>query len=98
VGLLLAVLLGSGAAFVAEALDPRVEGSEALARLVGMAPIAIIPFVATQADVRRERRWRQLAVAGAMLGVAAVVVLVHFLVSPLPTLFWGLVNRLGWFL
>lgn len=98
IGALLAVLVGGGSAFIAEALDPRVEGVEALAQLAGMAPMAVIPFMATSADVAAGRRRRWLFVAALAVLALAVVVLVHFLVAPLPTIFWGVVARVGWFL
>ena len=97
IGALLAVLFGGGSAFVAEALDPRVEGADALARLAGMAPIAVIPFIATSADLAIERRRRWLSGAGLVLFLLAILVLVQLLVAPLSTLFWGVVARVGWF-
>lgn len=98
IGALLAVLIGGGAAFVAEALDARVEGTEALAAIAGAAPLAVIPFIATAADVERDRRRRWWWLAGGAGTLLVVLVLVHFVVAPLPTLFWGAVARLGGYL
>ena len=62
-----------------------------------MAPIAVIPFIATSADLAIQRRRRWLSGAGLVLFLLAILVLVQLLVAPLSTLFWGVVARVGWF-
>ena len=79
--LLLGFLLGIGAAFgsafLADMVDPTIRGSRDIEKLLRQAPLAIIPIIASPADVAQVRRMRiQYAfIALALFTVVAVIVI-----------------------
>lgn len=94
-GLLLALGAAVGVMALLEALDPRVRGRRELVALVGVPPLAIIPWVAPQLDAEAQRRRRLQVAAGLAGGAVAMVLLVHVLVKPLDVLWAVLLRRLG---
>ena len=92
-GLLLAALLGIGAAFATEAVDPRIYGSSGLAALLDIQPLAVIPLVATKAELRMRRRVWQFASVGVVAALLIGLTLLHFLVVPLDVLWYALLRR-----
>ena len=76
-GLVLAIAGGVGSGAVLEQLDRSIRGGEHLSRLVGLPPLAVIPYVPNEEDVQRLVRHRiRVAVAGAgMVGLLIVSVL-----------------------
>ncbi len=94
-GLLLALGAAVGVMALFEALDPRVRGRRELVALVGVPPLAIIPWVAPRLDEQAKRRRRLQFVAGMAGGAVAMVLAVHVLVKPLDVLWAVLLRRLG---
>jgi polysaccharide chain length determinant protein (PEP-CTERM system associated) len=94
-GLLFAVGAGVGLMALLEAVDTRVRGRRELMALVGVPPLAIIPWVAPDIDEHAKRKARLLFLAGAMGSAVVVVFLVHLLVKPLDVLWAVLLRRLG---
>lgn len=94
-GLLLAIGAAVGVMMLLEALDARVRGRRELVALVGVPPLAIIPWVAPQIDAEARRRRRLQFAAGVAGGAVAVVLAVHVLVKPLDVLWAVLLRRLG---
>ena len=81
-GLILAIGGGVGSGALLEQLDRSIRGSSHLGRLAGLSPLAIIPYVPNQDDLKRLVRQRiRVSVAGA--GVA-VVLLVSVLTMGYP--------------
>ncbi|TKB73735.1 MAG: lipopolysaccharide biosynthesis protein [Nitrospira sp.] len=71
-GLILAIGGGVGSGALLEQLDRSIRGGAHLGRLAGLSPLAIIPYVPNQDDLKRLIRQRvRVAVAGA--GVAVVL-------------------------
>jgi len=94
-GLVLSISGGLGSASVLESLDHSVRGSRALAGLVPVPVLAVIPYVENIADRQRKRRvaWVVIASSVAVLGLAAV--LVHFFYVPLDVLWFRALRSLG---
>jgi succinoglycan biosynthesis transport protein ExoP len=73
-GAILSMSGAIGTAAVLESMDSSVRGRKALTELLGSPPLAVIPYIETQADMRR-RKWRRIATAGASIfGVALMMV------------------------
>jgi uncharacterized protein involved in exopolysaccharide biosynthesis len=89
----LALGCGVGYAAVAESTDDAVHGSKSIAMAVGSAPLAVIPYMANDAEVsRRKRRVATRATAAAaviILGIAAV----HFFWQPLDVLWYKALRK-----
>ncbi len=97
--LVLGVVLGlgfaAGIAMLMEVLDQRIHGRNEVASLLGIAPLAVIPWIenAAQAAARRRRQW--LALAGSLAAFALVIVAIHLLYRPLDVLWAVAMHRLG---
>ncbi|MDN5940389.1 MAG: hypothetical protein L0H94_00785 [Nitrospira sp.] len=70
---ILAIAGGVGSGALLEQLDRSIHGGEQLGRLVGLPPMALIPYVPNQDDLQRLVR-RRVRVAAAGAGVVIVVV------------------------
>jgi polysaccharide biosynthesis transport protein len=94
-GLFLAIGGGIGCGALLEQLDRSVRGGGQLGRLVGLAPLAVIPYMPNEDDVQRlmGRRIR-LAVAGAG-AVALAIVSVLVLGYPLDVIWFAALRKLG---
>ena len=91
----LVLALGSGIGFaaVAESLDDSVRGSKSVAMALGAAPLAMIPYLASDADVsKRKRRFATRAVA-AVGAVILVIVALHVFWAPLDVLWYKALRK-----
>jgi protein tyrosine kinase modulator len=93
-GLLLALAIGAGVAFGLEALDPTVRSRRDMDQLLPVAPLALLPWIETPAQVAARARLRRLSYAGAATSFVLAVVLVHFFYRPLDVLWQVALRRL----
>jgi uncharacterized protein involved in exopolysaccharide biosynthesis len=94
-GLILALGGGAGSGALFEQLDRSIRGGEQLGKIVGLAPLAVIPYVPNQEDLRRLTS-RRLRVAVAGVGVVALVMVsVHVLGYPLDVIWYAAMRKLG---
>jgi succinoglycan biosynthesis transport protein ExoP len=94
-GLILSLALAAVVAMLREVLDTTIRSREELLELVGVAPLALIPRIETQADRRSARRRFHLALGSAAGSACLALVLVHLFYRPLDVIFFSLVQRLG---
>jgi uncharacterized protein involved in exopolysaccharide biosynthesis len=91
--LILALGSGLGYAASAENIDDSVHGSKSVAMTVGVAPLAVIPYVATDAETRRHKRQvvtrAGAAAAAVLIGIAAV----HYFWKPLDVLWYKTLRK-----
>ncbi len=89
----LALGSGIGYAALAENMDDAVHGDKSVAITVGAAPLAVIPYVATDSEIRQQKRrlaTRLTATAAAILvGVAAI----HYFWQPLDVLWYKALRK-----
>jgi hypothetical protein len=86
---------GVGTVAVSETTDSTVRGARGVTALVSVPPLAAIPRIETEAD-RRRRRWRRAIAIGSVAGVVGgAVALVHFFYMPLDVLWYAMQRRLG---
>ena len=89
--------LGGGVANVGlrESLDDSIHGASALAAVAGMPPLAVIPYIETDAD-RRSRLGRQILIAlGTVALIAAAMAAIHFAYRPLDVLYFQILQKLA---
>lgn len=81
--------LGAGAGTVAlrENLDNSVHGTGGVLRATGVPPLAVIPYLRTDAEFAALRKHRLLVSLGVVALLAAALVFVHYQVQPLDELF-----------
>ncbi len=94
-GLILAIGGGVGSGALLEQLDRSIRGGAHLGRLAGLSPLAIIPYVPNQDDLKRLIRQRiRVAVAGA--GVAVVLVVAVLVMGyPLDVVWFSALRKFG---
>ena len=94
-GLILAIGGGVGSGALLEQLDRSIRGSSHLGRLAGLSPLAIIPYVPNQDDLKRLVRQRiRVSVAGA--GVAVVLIVsVLAMGYPLDVVWFSALRKFG---
>jgi polysaccharide biosynthesis transport protein len=94
-GLLMAV--GSAVAMLVllEASDTRIRGRRQVLAMLGVPPLAVIPWVAESPETNVKFRARIRLAGGALAGAVVTLLLVHVLVKPLDVLWASLLRRLG---
>lgn len=94
-GLLMSIGAAVGLMMLLEAMDTRIRGRRELVALVGVPPLAIIPWVDEEQDDDARLRARRLFAGGAVGGAVTLLLLVHVLVKPLDVLWAVLLRRFG---
>lgn len=92
-GFLLAIAGSLGAIGAFETMDPRVRGAEALSAVAGIRPLAVVPYITTQAELRRRMHLNKYLAAAVVLVVIVVLLAVHFLAIPLDVLTYKVMAR-----
>ena len=91
--LALALGAGLGYAVLAESVDSTVRGAKGVLATLQVAPLAIIPYLASDQETAAQRRHRRMLVLGSVGVVMIAVVLVHTFVSPLDVLWYRALRK-----
>ena len=94
-GFILSGALAAGVLWLLEKFDISVRGRLDLLALTGVAPLALVPHIETEADRRASRYRMRLAVGSAMASLCIAVALTHFLYRPLDVLWFTFARRMG---
>jgi len=86
--LVLALGAGIGSAAAAESMDSAVRGAKGVLAILNTAPLAIIPYLGSQEDISREKKRRWMIFAGFIGGILLILLLIHYLYSPLDVLWF----------
>ena len=86
--LVLALGAGVGSAAVAESMNTAVRGAKGLVAILNTAPLAVIPYLPNEADTRAQRKKKRIMIIAVLAGIAILLLLVHFLFSPLDVLWY----------
>jgi len=96
---LLGGVLAMGAAFgmmfLLESIDTRIRDRDHVIQLLGVPPLAVVPYVQTAEDLHQRRKTRVFITAGAVATLAVIAVLIHLFVRPLDLVWYGLLQRFG---
>lgn len=87
-GFLLSMGGGLGFAAVAESVDSSVRGVRGATELFNMPPLSVIPYMRNSVDLAREVKTRKIIVAAIAGSFVLIVVLAHFLWTPLDVLWF----------
>ena len=91
--LVLALGAGVGSAAVAESMDSVVHGTKGLISVLHTAPLAVIPYLANETDTSKERNRKRVIWASVAAGIIVILLLIHFLVSPLDVLWFRAMRK-----
>jgi succinoglycan biosynthesis transport protein ExoP len=94
-GLLLSLGAGFGIAVLLEAVDGRVRGRRDLTNLVGVVPLAVVPWIEIDEDRLARRKQRRRLLAALVAGLLVLALLVNYLYRPLDVIWQVLMRRLG---
>jgi hypothetical protein len=85
-GVLLAMGGAAGSAAVLNTLDSTVRGRNDLTALLAVPPLAVLPWIETQADRHAQLQTRHYTLAAGFAAVAAGLLLLHLFFRPLDVL------------
>lgn len=91
--LVLALGTGLGYASMAESLDSTLRGAKGVLATLQVAPLAVIPYLASDRETAGQRKHRRMVVYGAIATVLFAVMLVHFFISPLDVLWFRALRK-----
>jgi succinoglycan biosynthesis transport protein ExoP len=94
-GAMLSVGLAFGLVWLLEMNDTSVRGRVDLLKLTGIPPLALVPYIGTEAERRTVRRQLRLALGSAMATACVAVALIHFFYRPLDVLWFTFARRFG---
>jgi succinoglycan biosynthesis transport protein ExoP len=94
-GLFLSLGLAVGLAWLRETTDTTVRSRDELLRIIGVAPLALVPHIITTADLLAARRRSRLALGSAAGTFCIALVLVHLFYRPLDVIWFSLIQRFG---
>jgi polysaccharide biosynthesis transport protein len=91
---ILGALVGS-LALVAllESLDGRLRGVEAMSAVINMRPLVIVPYITTQAELKRKRHLTRYWILALIAALLLALLLIHLLVAPLDLLIAKIMAR-----
>ena len=93
--LVLAIVAAVSGVALREAVDGSIRGAVDFERLLGIAPLGVIPSILTVDDRRRDGRRRSQAIAAVAVTALVVVALAHVFIAPLDAIWFGALRRFG---
>lgn len=94
-GLMFSLAAGAGSGALAEQLDRSIHSADQIRRLTQVSPLAIIPYIPNQQDLRAAiKHYRRLHWGTVGAGLVSLL-LVHTLWQPLDVVWFTLLRKLG---
>ncbi|MBA5867053.1 MAG: lipopolysaccharide biosynthesis protein [Nitrospira sp. CR1.3] len=94
-GFILAVGGGVGSGLAAENLDHSIRTPEQVAQLTQLFPLAVIPFMPNEDDLRKAVTYRRLVKGAGAGGLVMLLWVIHIFILPLDVLWYAAMRRLG---
>ena len=94
-GIILSLGVGVVLAWLRETTDGTVRGRDELLRIIGVAPLALVPQIITTEDLKAARRRTRLTLGSAAGSFCIALVLVHLFYRPLDVIWFSLMQRFG---
>jgi uncharacterized protein involved in exopolysaccharide biosynthesis len=91
-GLFLSVLGGFAAVAIREATNLSIHGSHQIAHIVGTAPLVMIPYITTPAEIERQRRLRPYMIGGIAGLVIVALAVFPYVLMPYDVL-WSIISH-----
>ena len=92
-GFVFSIGSGIGFAFVADAISGAVRGARNVQLMLGVAPLAVIPYQMNMADMRKRKSLQIRTVLAGLLIIIGALLLFHFLISPLDVLWFRILRK-----
>jgi polysaccharide biosynthesis transport protein len=94
-GLFGAIAAALGSVFLLESINARVRGAEALASITKVRTMVTIPYIYTQAEIKRKKYFYRYVLIGIVAFVLISLLIIHLLIMPLDLLVVKILNRLS---
>jgi polysaccharide biosynthesis transport protein len=94
-GLVLSAAISGGVAALRESTDATVRGGRDVVDLLQTSPLAFVPHITTQAELRAARRRRRIGWLATASTCVVAALLVHFFYRPLDVLWYMTLRHLG---
>ena len=94
-GFLAALAVAAALAALLEALDKRVRGVESLNSILNMRPLVIIPYISTQAELKRNKSLLKVILVSLLTIFLLTLFLIHMFYMPLDLLLLKLTTTLA---
>ena len=88
-----AAACGFGIAILKEGLDYTIRGVHGVTKLLMVSPLAVIPTIYIAQDYYNRRHLNRIFMLSIVVSITAVVLLVHFLWTPLDVLWFRGVRK-----
>ena len=93
VSLLLALASGFGYAILIETLSNKIRGNASIIKAVGTAPLATIPYLQIDSEVRRRKRGVALKIGAVVTAIVLSISAVHYFWTPLDVLWYKAIRK-----
>lgn len=94
-GFIISGAIGFGQTFVRDALDGSAHTPDEIKTLLGKPPLAVVPLHKTAAELSMQKRKQLYTMSGVIVAIILLLVLVHFLYSPLDVLWFRIERKIG---
>ena len=94
-GMVLAIAGGFGSVALAEMLDSSINNEKTITSILGVAPLANIPYLESRAERKQYKQHRQMLIIGLLIAAALSIILFHFLFMPLDVFWYKLLRVAG---
>ena len=86
-GFFLAIASSGGMLMLLMSLDQKIRSADALEHVLGMRPLAVIPYLVLPEEEANRKRIIKIAAIAAVFGLILIALLLHFFYMPLNELF-----------
>jgi len=87
-GFVLSMGCAIGFVLIMEAIDMSVRGSKGVEQVIGMAPLAIIPYRENNSEIIRRARVYKYTYVSVIVAVILAIIVIHFFWTPLDVLWF----------
>ena len=94
-GLVLAVAGGFGSVALAETMDSTIHSEKTIANLLGIQPLAAIPYLESRREHDEQNKRRLMLIIATLVTVLIAVVIFHFVIMPLDVFWYKLLRVTG---
>jgi uncharacterized protein involved in exopolysaccharide biosynthesis len=94
-GSLISVILAIAISFYMESIDKSIRKQDDIQKIVGMPPLATIPYVTNKEEIRQAYRSRLIITSGILTALACFLVIAHYQYKPLDVLWFIIMRNFG---
>ena len=94
-GMVLAVAGGFGCVALAEMMDSSIHSEKAITSILGVGPLASIPYLENRLEQENAQKNRRILLIGAVISALIAILLFHFLFMPLDVFWYRLLRVVG---